>query len=80
MPSYAYTVTRVCIDVCPYTVSNSPGLFGDPDTLPTRLCVSKCLTGGLYRDVANSRTCQLTCTYNSTYKTYRDPTVMTCVS
>jgi hypothetical protein len=79
-PSYAYTPTRVCIDLCPLTVSNSPGLFGDPSTTPSRLCVLKCVTAGLYRDVANSRTCQPTCTFNSSYKTYRDSTTMTCVS
>ena len=73
-------MTRVCIDICPVTVATSPGLFGDPNTTPTRLCVSTCLTASLYRDVANNRTCQLTCTYNSTYKTYRDPTTMTCVA
>jgi len=80
VPSFAYTVTRVCIDICPYTISSSPGYFGDPGTSPTRLCVTSCLTTGLYRDTANNRTCQPTCTYNSTYKTYQDPTIMTCVA
>ena len=80
IPSFAYTVTRVCIDICPYTVANSPGYFGDPGSSPTRLCVTNCLTSGLYRDTANNRTCQPTCTYNSTYKSYQDPTIMTCVA
>ncbi len=76
----AYIPTRVCIDICPVTTDNSPGLFGDPSTSPTRLCVAVCLTTGLYRDVANNRTCQPICTFNSSYKTYRDPTSMTCVA
>jgi proprotein convertase subtilisin/kexin type 5 len=79
VPTFAFIQTRVCIDICPVTVSNTPGFFGDPGTTPTRLCVTACLTGGLYRDVANNRTCQPTCTFNSTYKTYQDPTTMTCV-
>lgn len=80
VPSFAYQVTRVCIDICPFTIATSPGLFGDPSTLPTRLCVPVCLTAGLYRDVAKNRTCQPTCTFNSTYKTYQDPTTMTCLA
>ena len=80
VPTFAYIPTRVCIDICPVTTDNSPGTFGDPNTTPTRLCVSVCLTSGLYRDVANNRTCQPTCTYNSSYKTYKDPTSMTCVA
>lgn len=79
-PSFAYDLTLVCIDICPYTSQNSPGYFGDSGTSPTRLCVLNCLTSGLYRDTANKRTCQPSCTYNSTYKTYQDPTTMTCES
>ena len=79
-PTFGNSVTRVCIDICPSkTAYYSFGLFGDPGTSP-RVCVPKCLTSGLYRDVANNRTCQSTCTYNSEIKTYRDPTTMTCVS
>jgi len=78
VPTFAFIATRVCIDICPVTVSNFPGYFGDPDVTPSRLCVPICLTSNLYRDVANNRTCQPSCTYNSTYKTYRDPTTMTC--
>lgn len=79
-PSFAFVDTRVCIDECPITIANTPGYFGDPDTTPTRLCVLKCLTANLYRDVEHNRTCQPTCWYNTTYRTYRDPTSMTCVS
>lgn len=79
-PAFAYIPTRVCIDICPATINNTPGYFGDPGTLPSRLCVTNCLTSGLYRDVANNRTCQPACTFNSSYKTYQDPTTMTCVA
>jgi hypothetical protein len=78
-PSFAYHPTRVCIDICPFTIANSPGYFGDPGTTPTRLCVLTCQTG-LYRDTANNRTCQPNCTYTLTFKTYQDPTTMTCVA
>lgn len=79
-PSFAYIPTRVCIDICPNTIDTSSGLFGDPGTLPTRLCVPNCLTTGLYRDVANKRICQSNCIYNASYKTYKDPLSMTCVA
>lgn len=76
-PSFAFDLTRVCIDVCP-AYSNGVGYFGDPSTSPTRKCFTKCQTVSLYRDIAASRTCQSACTYNSTYKTYADPTTMSC--
>lgn len=75
-PSFAYDPTRVCIDICPASLIDS-GLFGDPTTSP-RKCFSKCQATNLYRDIAASRTCQSGCTYNSTYKTYADPTTMSC--
>ncbi|XP_031505930.1 uncharacterized protein LOC116268421 [Nymphaea colorata] len=80
VPSFAFIEKRICIDICPITIANSPGYFGDPGTTPTRLCVTTCITSGLYRDVANNRTCQPTCTYNSSYKTYREPNTMTCTA
>ena len=46
--------------------------------LPTRKCVRTCQTPGLYRDIAASRQCKSTCTFNVSYKTYRDPTTMSC--
>jgi len=42
--------------------------------------VTTCMTSGLFRDVANNRTCQPTCTFNATFRTYRNPTLMTCTS
>jgi hypothetical protein len=78
-PSFAYDPTRVCIDVCPASLNDS-GLFGDPSTTFTspRKCLPKCQTVNLYRDIAASRTCQSGCTYTATYKTYADPTTMSC--
>ena len=76
-PSFAYDGTRVCIDICPPSQVNS-GYFGDPGTSPTRKCFLTCQTSSLYRDVEASRTCVTACTYNSTYKTYRDRTTMSC--
>lgn len=78
VPSFAFVPTRVCIDICPPTTDQYSGYFGDPGTSPTRSCVSTCITSGLYRDIANNRTCQPTCTYSATYKSYKDPTTMTC--
>lgn len=76
-PTFAYDGTRVCIDVCPSSLTGD-GYFGDPDTTPTRKCFLTCQTADLYRDVAASRTCVSSCTYNGTYKTYKDPTTMSC--
>lgn len=70
-------MTRVCIDICPASIVDS-GYFGDPDMTPTRKCVKTCQTANLYRDIAASRTCKTTCTFNATYKTYKDPTTMSC--
>lgn len=47
---------------------------------PTRKCVKTCQTANLYRDIAASRTCKTACTFNTTYKTYKDPTTMSCES
>ena len=47
-------------------------------TTPTRKCFLTCQTTGYYRDIAASRTCVQSCTYNTTYKTYKDPTTMSC--
>ena len=76
-PSYAFDSTRVCIDICPASLVDS-GYFGDPDMLPTRKCVRTCQTAGLYRDIAASRQCRSACSFSATYKTYRDPTTMSC--
>ena len=76
-PSFAYDLTRVCIDVCPASLTDS-GYFGDPDTTPTRKCFKKCQTSGLYRDPEQSRTCVEECTFNDTYHTYKDSTTMSC--
>lgn len=80
VPSFAFAGSLVCIDICPVTIANTPGFFGDPGLSPTRLCVTNCITSSLYRDKANNRTCQPYCTFNSTYKLYKDPTTMTCVA
>jgi hypothetical protein len=76
-PTYAFDGTRVCIDICPPSLLNS-GYFGDPDMLPTRKCVLTCQTPNLYRDIAANRQCKTSCTFNTTYKTYKDPTTMSC--
>ena len=75
-PNFAFDGSRVCIDVCPASLTGS-GYFGDPDTTPTRKCFLSCQTPSLYRDPV-PRICKTTCTYNSTYKTYKDPTTMSC--
>ena len=76
-PTFAYDITRVCIDICPASLLDS-GYFGDPDMIPTRKCVKKCQSAGLYRDIAASRQCKTSCTFNAAYKTYKDPTTMSC--
>ena len=76
-PTFAWDGTRVCIDVCPASLVDS-GYFGDNMTTPTRKCFLTCQTANYYRDIAASRTCVSTCTYNSTYKTYKDPTTWSC--
>ena len=76
-PSFAYDGTRVCIDICPPSLTDS-GLFGDENTSPTRKCFGTCQTSGYYRDPEASRTCVTDCTYNDTYKSYKDPTTMSC--
>lgn len=77
-PTFAWDGSRVCIDVCPSSLLNS-GYFGDPTTTATtRKCYTNCQATGYYRDIAASRTCVQSCTYNSTYKTYKDPTTMSC--
>ncbi len=75
-PTFAWDGSRVCIDICPAQL-NASGYFGDPLTSP-RKCYLTCQTGGYYRDIAASRTCVTDCTYNSTYKTYKDPTTWSC--
>ena len=45
---------------------------------PTRKCFSACQTAGYYRDPEASRTCATSCTYNTTYKSYKDSTTMSC--
>ena len=76
-PTFAWDGTRVCIDVCPASLVDS-GYFGDNMTTPTRKCFLTCQTANYYRDIAASRTCVSSCTYNSTYKTYKDPTTWSC--
>lgn len=75
-PSFAYQITKVCIDVCPASLTDS-GYFGDAWTTP-RKCYPACQTASTYRDIYNSRTCQTTCTFTSTIKTYADPTTRSC--
>lgn len=76
-PTFAWDGTRVCIDICPASLTGS-GYFGDPTTSPTRKCFLTCQTNGYYRDIAASRICVTDCTYNSSYKTYKDPTTASC--
>lgn len=76
-PTFAWDGSRVCIDICPASLTDS-GYFGDSTTTPTRKCFQTCQGPNLYRDPAASRTCQLSCTYNTSYKTYKDPTTMSC--
>jgi hypothetical protein len=74
-PSFAYQTTKVCIDICPASLTDS-GYFGDAGTTPTK-CYPTCQTANTYRD-AYTRTCVTTCTFNNTVKTYADPTTMSC--
>lgn len=76
-PTFAWDGTRVCIDICPASLVDD-GYFGDPTTTPTRKCVRFCQSPGYYRDIAVARVCKTTCRYNSTYKSYKDPTTMSC--
>lgn len=75
-PTFAFDGSRVCIDVCPASLTDS-GFFGDAWTTP-RKCYTTCQTAGKYRDVFNSRTCNGVCTFTATVKTYADPTTMSC--
>ena len=75
-PTFAFDGSRVCIDVCPSSLLDS-GYFGDPNLSPTRKCVKKCQSPNLYRDNV-TRICETACTFNTTYKTYKDPTTWTC--
>ena len=58
----------------------SVSYYGDPGTLLTPLCVTNCLIAGYYKDIANKRTCEPSCSYSSSYKGYKDPTKMMCVA
>ena len=61
--------------MCP-DLPDGNGLFGDSGLIPTRLCVSACQTPNTFADVANSRTCQPKCTFNTTYISYANDQTM----